>query len=112
MAGRVRRPRGGWPAPDFLPRAVRPPWLAWVLLLTGAGVLALALADAATQAQRLDEARQRLTRWQKQAQPPIARVVAAAPDAAGVRAAGEVVRARTSVPSWSLVISSSVLRDK
>ncbi len=73
-----QRAAAPWPRPDFLPRPVRPPALAWLCLLAGAVALAVALDDwLAVESQRGDlareiERRQLAARPRNAARPPTA----------------------------------------
>jgi len=85
-----------WPLPEFLPRPVRPPLLAWAWLLCGALALAIAVDDAlALQARRADLQAQ-LDRWQALARvktaPRAATAGTPAPTAAAATAAQTVAR--------------------
>lgn len=84
-----------WPAPDFLPRTQRRPWLAWSLLAVGSLALALAGTEWWQTLRAVDEAQQRLARWQQELRPARAvatRVGTAPPTADGAAAAQNLSR--------------------
>jgi hypothetical protein len=91
----ARRRVTAWPAPDFLPRTQRRPWLAWLLLAVGSLAFALACTEWWQTLRAVDEAQQRLARWQQELRPARAvatRVGTAAPTANGAAAAQNLSR--------------------
>lgn len=98
-----------WPRPDFLPRPVRPPALAWLCVLAGALGLAVALDDwLAVASQRGDLARE-IERWQLAARPrSAARPPVAEASPAAVAAAAAITR-RLEHP-WKNVFESAEQR--
>ena len=100
----ARRPVTVWPAPDFLPRPQRTPWLAWVLL--SAGVLAFATAgmDWWETRQAVEQAQQRLARWQQALRPvrAVAARAVAAPQTEGAAAAAQALMRRLDHPWLTL----------
>ena len=100
----ARRASAAWPAPDFLPLRQRRPWLAWVLL--GAGVLALATAGMEWWATRqaVEQAQERLARWQQALRPVRAAAtrVDTAPPAEGAATAAQALTRRLDHPWLTL----------
>lgn len=91
----ARRSSAFWPAPDFLPRPQRMPWLAWLLLVAGSLAFGLAALDGWATRQAAGQAQQRLARWQQELGPVravAARVSTSAPNDMGAAAAQMLVR--------------------
>lgn len=91
----ARRPSALWPAPDFLPRPRRTPWLAWALLVAGSLAFGLAGFDWWTTKQAAAQSQQRLARWQQELRPVRAvatRASASAQTEAGATAAQALSR--------------------
>ncbi|MDP3824860.1 MAG: hypothetical protein Q8R33_25590 [Burkholderiales bacterium] len=65
----ARQPSAFWPAPDFLPRPQRTPWLAWLLLVAGSLAFGLAGLDWWATQQAAKQSQQRLARWQQELRP-------------------------------------------
>ena len=87
---RLRTPATRWPQPDFLPRPLRPPLLAWLWLVCGAVALGLAVDDWLALDEARGDVRRQAERWQAQVRPAAAR--SNVPSAA---TAGAVVAARS-----------------
>jgi len=100
----ARRTSAVWPAPDFLPRARRTPWLAWLLLVVGALALATAGMDRWETRQAVEQAQQRLARWQQTLRPvrAVAARVDSAPLAEGAATAALAVVRRLDHPWLTL----------
>lgn len=95
-----------WPQPDFLPRAARPPLLAWVALLCAGVALALAVDDWLV----LEAAREDLRAQAERARPAEpragARPALGAPSTAGAAEAAQAI-ARGLAHPWRALFESS-----
>lgn len=104
----ARRSSAFWPAPDFLPRPRRTPWLAWLLL--GAGSMAFGLAgwDWWVTTQAAEQAQQRLMRWQQELRPvrAVATRVSASAQTEGAATAAQALARRLEHPWQTLFLAT------
>ena len=95
LSAAARRPVSAWPAPDFLPRPRRTPWLAWLLLVVGLLAFVFAGTEWWQTRRAVEEAQQRLARWQQELRPAravVTQVGTAAPTEGGAAAAQALSR--------------------
>jgi hypothetical protein len=104
----ARRPSDPWPAPDFLPRARRTPRLAWLLLVVGSLVFVFASIEWWQTRRAVEEAQQRLARWQQELGPAraVAPRVSAAPQAEGGATAAQALARRLEHP-WQTLFQAT-----
>jgi hypothetical protein len=104
----ARRPSAPWPAPDFLPRARRTPRLAWLLLVVGGLAFVFAGIEWWQTRRAVEEAQQRLARWQQELRPARAAAprVSAAPRSEGGAAAAHALSRRLEHP-WQTLFQAT-----
>jgi hypothetical protein len=103
-----RRSAIGWPQPDFLPRVDRPTPLAWLWLVCGALVLAMAADDWLALDAARSEVRQ-LTDELRPAPVPVAARNSAGPVPAGALEAARTLSRRLDHP-WRAVLEAAEQR--
>lgn len=106
----ARRPSDLWPAPDFLPRPRRTPWLAWLLLAVGSMAGVLAGSDWWETRSAVQQAQQRLVRWQNELRPmrAVAAPVTTLPQAEAAAVAAQALARRLEHP-WLTLFQATEL---
>lgn len=104
----ARRSSAFWPAPDFLPRPRRTPWLAWLLLVVGSLAFGLAGLDWSVTKQAAEQSQQRLARWQQELRPvrAVAARVNASAQTEGAATAAQALARRLEHP-WQTLFQAT-----